>query len=123
MAALTVQEGQQGDALTVSLDPPLALVFSRFLSTALKKGGVAYGPLGTELTPVQAGKILGVSRPMVVRRMEDGRLPFHYVGTHRRSTLADVIALKAKEEEQNDLMNEIYQNFDEIGDFEAPHKP
>ncbi|MET3524111.1 hypothetical protein ABID25_005981 [Mesorhizobium abyssinicae] len=47
--------------------------------------------------------------------MKDGQLPFHYVGTHRRCTLANVLSLKTKEDEQNRLMTEIYQDFEGIG--------
>lgn len=103
----------------VTLDPRIASVLARFLDAALERGGIAYGPLGTELSPGQAGRILGISRPLVVRRMEDGRLPFHYVGTHRRCTLGDVLALKASEDERNGLMAEIYEDFEEIGGIDA----
>jgi excisionase family DNA binding protein len=115
--------GRARKRASVTLDPQIASVLARFLNTALERGGVAYGPLGTELSPSQAGKILGLSRPLVVRRMEDGRLPFHYVGTHRRCTLGDVLSLKAKEDEQNRLMTEIYHDFEEIGDIDAEPSP
>lgn len=78
-----------------SLGAELSPILKRFLEVGIGAGGVAYGPLTAELTPEQAGKILGISRPLVVQRMDEGRLPFHYVGTHRRCTLQDVLALKA----------------------------
>ena len=46
-----------------------------------------------ELSPEQAAAILGISRPRVVRRMDSGRLPFRYVGAHRRCCLSDVLKL------------------------------
>jgi len=49
-----------------------------------------------ELSPSEASAILGVSRPLVVLRMNRGDLPFRYVGKHRRASLEDVLALKAK---------------------------
>ena len=49
-----------------------------------------------EISPNDAAAILGVSRPLVVHRMEVGDLPFRYVGKHRRAKLKDVLALKAK---------------------------
>lgn len=116
-------QGQSHRRVAVTIDPQLALVLAKFLNTALERGGVAYGPLEEELSPSQAGKILGISRPLVVRRMEDGRLPFHYVGTHRRCTLKDVLELKAREEAQDQLMTEIYQDFEEIGDLDEPPAP
>ena len=41
---------------------------------------------------------LGISRPLVRRRMDVGLLPFRRVGAHRRIRLADVLALRAREE-------------------------
>ena len=52
----------------------------------------------TEITPEDAAGILGISRPLVRRRMDVGLLPFRRVGAHRRIRLADVLALRAREE-------------------------
>jgi len=49
-----------------------------------------------ELTTVEAGKILGVSRQYLVQLLEKGEIPFHKVGTHRRIYVRDVIAYKSK---------------------------
>lgn len=51
-----------------------------------------------EVTPEDAAGILGISRPLVRRRMDVGLLPFRRVGAHRRIRLADVLALRAREE-------------------------
>lgn len=51
-----------------------------------------------EVTPEDAARILGISRPLVRRRMDAGLLPFRRVGAHRRLRLADVLALRAREE-------------------------
>ncbi|HZR74379.1 helix-turn-helix domain-containing protein [Bradyrhizobium sp.] len=72
-----------------------------------KVAGFAMAALADELTPEQAGKILGISRPLVVRRMDDGRLPFRYEGAHRRCKLADVLKLKAAEEQQQNTLREL----------------
>ncbi|MET3524110.1 hypothetical protein [Mesorhizobium abyssinicae] len=53
--------GKAKKRVPVTLDPQIASVLARFLNTALERSGVAYGPLGTELSPSQAGKILGLS--------------------------------------------------------------
>lgn len=52
----------------------------------------------TEVTPEDAAGILGISRPLVRRRMDVGLLPFRRVGAHRRIRLADVLSLRAREE-------------------------
>jgi excisionase family DNA binding protein len=51
-----------------------------------------------ELSPEDASKLLGISRPMVYQRMDAGKLPFREVGTHRRVLLSDVLKLKEAED-------------------------
>ncbi|MBU6298745.1 MAG: DNA-binding protein [Alphaproteobacteria bacterium] len=53
-----------------------------------------------EISPNDAAEILGISRPLVVHRMDVGDLPFRYVGKHRRARLKDVLSLKARLETQ-----------------------
>ena len=49
-----------------------------------------------ELTTIEAGKILGMSRQYLVTLLEKGEIPFHLVGTHRRIYVRDLFAYKAK---------------------------
>ena len=49
-----------------------------------------------EISPEDAAAILGISRPLVRRRMDVGDLPFRRIGTHRRVRLADVLALRRR---------------------------
>ena len=120
MAALKVLDANDGHEIKLPVGSGLAQILRRFVQVALDAGGVAYGPLSSDLSPEQAGKILGISRPLVVQRMQDGRLPFHYVGAHRRCSLKDVLELKAVEEKRNQIMHQLY---DELDSLEPDHKP
>lgn len=45
-----------------------------------------------EVTPTQAGQLLGMSRPQVHKLMDSGKLDFRMVGTHHRITAASIRA-------------------------------
>ena len=49
-----------------------------------------------EVSPEKAAEFLQVSRPYLVRLLDNGEIPFHYVGTHRRITMSDVMTYKRK---------------------------
>ena len=67
---------------------------------------VSIVPEHQQLTTQRAANLLGVSRPLLVRLLEDGKLPFHMAGTHRRIYLNDLFAYQQRrDEERHDAMN------------------
>jgi excisionase family DNA binding protein len=51
---------------------------------------------GEEVGTQQAADFLKLSRPTVVKMMDDGRIPFRRPGKHRRVRLADLVAFEAQ---------------------------
>jgi hypothetical protein len=88
----------------VRLPPKAAALLEAALGHLLQGERVAVLTEDQELSPNDAAEILGVSRPLVVHRMDVGDLAFRYVGKHRRTKLKDVLSLKAKMDAQRQAM-------------------
>lgn len=58
--------------------------------------GVAVIPVAKELSTKSAANLLGMSRQYLVRLLEEGKIPFHRTGTHRRLLLTDVLDFQKK---------------------------
>ena len=57
--------------------------------------GVTIIPENAELTTVQAAEVLNVSRPFLIKLLDDGQIPHRKVGKHRRIRMEDVMTYKS----------------------------
>ena len=72
--------------------------------------GVLILPATQELTTQSAADMLGVSRQYLVQLLEQGRVPFHKAGTHRRVYLKDLMEYrKQRDAARRNMLDEITQ--------------
>lgn len=70
--------------------------------------GVTLIPENAELTTVQAADILNVSRPFLIKLLEEGQIPYRKVGNHRRVRMEDVMNYKqAIDQERESVLDQL----------------
>jgi len=106
-AALALESSRQlsrciGSDLTMRIDgigevvlPASAVRLLVRLLTEMSDGNaITLVPSSAVLTTQQAAELIGVSRPFLIKQMEEGLLTFHTIGTHRRILFKDLMEYK-----------------------------
>lgn len=105
---------KSGQEEVLSLPPKAAALLEAALEHLLRGERVVVLTEDIEVSPNEAAEILGMSRPLVVHRMDMGDLPFHYVGTHRRAKMKDVLAFKKVVDAQQEAMRKLTEVGEEL---------
>lgn len=105
----TFQLVKRGKGSETILMPTSAIrLLLMILSQMAKGNAVTLIPVHAELSTQEAADLLNVSRPFLVNLLEEGKIPFHRVGTRRRVFAKDVLRYKeASQKEQLKLLEEL----------------
>lgn len=89
---------ESGEFITI---PKKALQLLSFILSNMAEGkAISLIPSDSEVTTQQAADMLNVSRPHIVKLLEQGTIPFKKVGSHRRILLEDIFRYEAEQKER-----------------------
>lgn len=89
--ALRVEVGRDSGR-KVALPTEISQVLLQVLEVMARGGTITIGTVPDVLTTSAAAKILGISRPTLMKQIAAGTIPSHMVGTHHRLKAEDVFA-------------------------------
>jgi excisionase family DNA binding protein len=105
-----------GAAASITLPRHAFELFLEILGQMANGNAVTIVPVHAELTTQEAANFLNVSRPFLVRLLEEGVLPFRKVGTHRRVMFADLAEYRRKDQERRrQVMAELAEEAEKHG--------
>lgn len=78
------------ESANVEVPEPLFHILTKAVRLLASGQSVSLLSANEEFTTQAAANYLGMSRPHLVKLLEEGKIPFHFVGTHRRVYLKDL---------------------------------
>lgn len=86
---------------------------------ALRRGqAVTLAPHALRLTTQQAADLLGVSRPTLIKLLEDGKIPYETPNRHRRIQLSDLLTYQAtRRSERRETLRDLTREAQELGTY------
>ncbi len=80
-------------------------------------------PIHSQLTTQQAAEILGMSRPHLVKLLEEEEIPHHKVGKHRRIRLDDLLVYKhRRDSKRRQILDQIKADSEELGLYDLQNE-
>ena len=105
---------ETGEFITIP-KKAIDLLFNIINSMAEGKS-ISIVPSDSEITTQQAADMLNMSRPHIVKLLEDGVIPFKKVGSHRRILLEDLIEYDRKlKEQRNASLKNLAEQAQDLG--------
>ncbi|MDN5976629.1 helix-turn-helix domain-containing protein [Acidipropionibacterium jensenii] len=108
---------------TIDLPPQVAEILGQVVAAMCDGLAVTVAPQTRELSTQQAADLLGISRPTLVRLLEEGEIPFMKARRHRRVMLADILEFQKRQRHQADqALADIVADAQAYGDYDHPNR-
>ena len=85
--------------------------------TSMRAGrAITIAPLAQRLTTQEAADLLGVSRPTLIKLLDEGKIAFEKPGRHRRIRLDDLLAYRdQRRQERGQALDDLVQQTAALG--------
>ncbi len=103
----------------INIPEPIYQVLLQVVHAMASGKAISIIPQQQELTTQQAAEFLNVSRPYLIKLLEQGEIPHIKVGSHRRVRFDDLMNYKQQRDVKRDqLLTELTQMSQEAGFYE-----
>ena len=111
----SLKHAKSHETIEFVLTPTVVELIFRTVIHIAKGDAVTIVPFHAELTTQEAADFLQVSRPYLIQLLENGMIPFHKVGRHRRILFEHVVKYKEKSKKKSDkLLDELTEESQEL---------
>lgn len=114
----------EGDELiAVQLPKPLLDILMQ-VTEAMNQGlAVSIVPHNMMLSTQEAADMLGISRPTLVRMLEEGKIPYTKTNRHRRLYLTDVLQYQERQRRiTEEALDDLVSDAEMLGFYDIPHE-
>ena len=106
---------EQAQAHQIEVPTSALRLLLDILSELSNGNAVRVVPIHAELTTQEAADLLNVSRPHLVKLLEDGVLPYHKTGKHRRVRFEHLMHFKSERDRASEIaMEELAKQAQEL---------
>jgi excisionase family DNA binding protein len=103
----------------IDIPEPLHQVLHHVVQAFVKGRIISIIPENCEMTTQQAADFLNVSRPYLIKLLEQGEIPHIKVGTHRRVPFQDLMKYKEqRDSKRRQALQELIEMSEEAGLYE-----
>ncbi|MGH3727177.1 MAG: excisionase family DNA-binding protein [Micromonosporaceae bacterium] len=109
---LTLEDGRE----TVTVPRVAVDLLVRVLANLAAGQGMTLVPAHAELTTQQAADLLNVSRPYLIKLLDENKIEYRTVGTHRRIKASSLVDYKRRDDaERREAADELAAMTREVG--------
>jgi len=110
------------DGQEIDIPAPIYEILSQLAPLMAQGAAIQLVPIHQELTTQQAADLLNVSRPFLIKLLDEGAIPYHRLGrerTHRRVRFSDVMDYKKQRSTaRRAALAELVEMGEELGEYD-----